>query len=67
MSQQVDEILNQIQHLDESERLALEQRLQELGESDWKSEIEQARQLARQQGLDQATIDEAIHELRYGS
>ena len=44
--------------------MVLEERLAELAEADWKREAEQAT-TARQRGIDEATIDEAIRELRY--
>lgn len=67
MSDAVRQLLDQIEQLPEEDRVVLEERLAELAEADWKREAEQARQLARQRGIDQATIDEAIHDLRYPS
>jgi hypothetical protein len=67
MSQQVEAILQQIELLDEADRLALDQRLQELAEVEWKHEAESARAMARRQGIDQQTIDDAVEDLRYGS
>ena len=67
MSPQVDAILKQIEGLDEADRIVLEQRLHELTESQWKREAENARVIARQRGIDQQTIDNAVDELRYGS
>jgi hypothetical protein len=67
MSQQVEAILQQIELLDGADRLALERRLQELAEVEWKHEAENARAVARQQGIDQRTIDDAVEDLRYGS
>lgn len=67
MSPQVDAILQQIERLDEADRLALEQRLQELAEAEWKREAENARADASQRGIDQRTIDDAVEELRHGS
>lgn len=66
MNQQVELILQQIEVLDESDRLVLEQRLQELSETDWNRQAENARIIARQQGIDQPTIDAAVEDLRYG-
>ena len=65
MSEAVYEILQRIQELPEEDRLLLEERLAELDEAEWKREAEQARQIARERGLDQAAIDQAIHDLRY--
>lgn len=67
MSPQVDAILNQIERLDEADRIVLERRLQELAETEWKREAEAARTIVRQSGIDQRTIDNAVDELRYGS
>lgn len=67
MSPQVDIILQQIETLDETDRLVLEQRLHELAEADWKSEAEKARADARQRGINQQSIDNAVDDLRYGS
>ena len=67
MSQQVEAILRQIESLDENDRLALEDRFQEISEVEWKQETESARVTAQQQGIDQHSIDDAIDNLRYGS
>ncbi len=67
MSQQLDAILQQIERLDEADRIALEQRLQELAEVRWKQEADGARAEARERGIDQRSIDDAVEELRYGS
>jgi hypothetical protein len=62
----VQTILAQIEQLPEADRLLLEQRLVERAEAEWKREAEAARRLARERGVDQAMIDQAIHELRHG-
>ena len=67
MSPQVEAILQQIERLDEADRLTLEQRLQELAEDEWKRDAESARASARDRGLNQQSIDEAVQRLRYGS
>jgi hypothetical protein len=67
MSPQVDAILQQIERLDEADRLVLEQRLQQLAEAEWTREAEAARAIARERGIDQQTIDDAVENLRYGS
>lgn len=67
MSPQVDVILEQIARLDEADRIILERKLQELSELQWKRDAESARDLARQRGIDQRAIDDAVDELRYGS
>jgi hypothetical protein len=67
MSEAVREILHRIEQLPEEDRLILEERLAELAEAEWRREAEQARQMARERGLDQAAIDRAIQDLRYSS
>jgi hypothetical protein len=67
MSPQVDAILQQIESLDEADRLLLEQRLQELMETAWRREAESARATARERGIDQKTIDDAVDAMRYGT
>ncbi len=65
MSEAVREILHRIEQLPEEDRLLLEERLTEIAEADWKCEAELARRAARERGLDQAAIDQAVHDLRY--
>ena len=62
----VQTILDQIERLPEADRLLLEQRLAELANAEWKREAEAAHRLARDRGVDQAVIDQAIHDLRHG-
>lgn len=64
MSEAVQEVLQRIEQLPEEDRLVLEERLAEWAEAEWKREAESARQVARERGLDQAAIDQAIEELR---
>jgi hypothetical protein len=65
MSEAVQDILQRIERLPDEDRLALEVRLAEIAEADWKIEAESARRIARERGLDQAAIDQAIRDLRY--
>jgi hypothetical protein len=67
MSPQVDAILAQIERLNEADRIALEQRLQDLAEAQWRREAADARAAASKQGINQPVIDDAIEGLRYGS
>jgi hypothetical protein len=67
MSDAVRQLLDRIEQLPDEDRLALEERLAEMVDADWKREVKQARKLARERGLDQAAIDQAIHNLRYPS
>jgi hypothetical protein len=59
--------LQRIEQLPADERLILEERLAEIAEADWKHEAEAARRIARARGLDQATIDQAVSDVRYPS
>jgi hypothetical protein len=64
MSPQVEAIWQQIERLDDADRLILAQRLHELVEAKWKREVESARVAAGERGIDQQTIDDAVEELR---
>ena len=65
MSEAVREILQRIEQLPEEDRLLLDERLTEIAETEWKREAKDARRIARERGLDQAAIDQAIYDLRY--
>jgi hypothetical protein len=67
MSPQVDAILQQIEQLEEADRLLLQERLQAWSDAQWELEAQSARGMARQRGIDQQTIDDAVEDLRYGS
>lgn len=67
MSPQLDAIWQQIQTLPDADRLALEERLQELTDQQWRQEATAAREIARERGIDQSFIDDAVEQFRYGS
>jgi hypothetical protein len=67
MSQHVEAIMQQIDLLNEADRLVLEQLLFEKAEREWLAEANAARIQAAEQGIDQRTIDAAIEGLRRGS
>ncbi len=67
MSEAVIEILQRIEQLPEADRLLLNERPAEFAEEEWRREAEAARRIARERGLDQASIDQAIKDLRYSS
>lgn len=67
MSEAVREILQRIDRLPDHDRKLLEAELVRRAEVEWKREAEAARSLARQQGIDQASIDQAVEQVRYGS
>jgi hypothetical protein len=60
----VQEIIERIKQLPETDRRLLEQRLAEMVEAEWRSAADEARQTARGKGVDQAAIDRAIEQLR---
>lgn len=63
----VDDILKLIDELSDPDRAVLEQQLSERAEAEWRTEAETARQQARERGIDQAAIDEAVRKHRYGT
>jgi hypothetical protein len=65
MSQQVDAILQQIDGLNEADRLLLVERLDDLQEARWQAQAAEARREAARRGVDQQTIDRAVEDLRY--
>ena len=67
MSEAVHEILDRIQRLPREERLLLEDHLAQQAEAEWQREVEEARRLAREKGIDQAAIDRAVERVRHGS
>jgi hypothetical protein len=62
----VNEILEKIDQLPSEERMILEQELAQRAEREWRQAAEEARRIAQERGLDQAAIDEAVREVRYG-
>jgi hypothetical protein len=66
VSEAVRDILERIQHLPAAERLELQGVLAEQAEAEWHREAEEARRSARQKGIDQAAIDRAVANVRYG-
>ena len=63
----VRDILQQIERLSAEERLDLSVRLAERQEDEWKAEADLARRSARERGITQATIDQALHDIRHGT
>jgi len=61
----IEEILQKIDQLPESERLLLEKRLAEREDTEWRQATDEARRAAKERGLDQAAIDEAVDRVRY--
>jgi len=66
MSQMVVEnIVKVIESLSEEDRQLLETRLAAIDELKWQKEAEEARVIARKEGIDQTNIDRTINKLRY--
>ena len=57
--------LDQIEQLPGAERQLLHQCLAERAQAEWRREAEAARRLARERGVDQTAMDQAIHNLRH--
>ena len=62
----VEDVLNRIRTLTEAERDLLERRLDEQREAEWQRLAAEARREAERRGIDQAAIDRAVEEVRYG-
>lgn len=63
----VDEILDAIDRLPDNDRALFERRLNERFEAEWRREAETARSDAAARGIDEAAIEAAIREYRYGT
>jgi hypothetical protein len=61
----VQEILEKIEQLSNEERLYLARRLTETSEAEWRREAESARLVAREKGIDQTAVDQAVDEVRH--
>jgi hypothetical protein len=66
MSAEVREILERIRRLPEPDRLELRSELSREEEQEWVQMLTQAREMARQRGIDDAAIVRAVESLRYG-
>ena len=62
----VEDVLARIRALTEAERDLLERRLDEQREAERQRLAAEARREARRCGVDQAAIDRAVEEVRYG-
>lgn len=63
----VEQILEQIDALPTEDQELLERELAGRFEARWRVEAASARREAAARGIDQATIDAAVHKHRYGS
>lgn len=62
----VYELLERIERLPSRDRALLDDLLAEREEREWQKEATEARRKAREQGIDQKAIDEAVSAVRYG-
>ena len=62
----VYELVERIERLPTKDRALLDDLLAEREEREWRQKATQARRRAREQGLDQEAIDEAVSAVRYG-
>jgi len=65
MSEAVLDILHRIQELPEHDRMLLQEHLAREAEAEWRREADEARRIAREKGIDQAAIDQAVEAVRY--
>jgi hypothetical protein len=63
----VQDILQRIERLSDRDRLDLSIRLAERQDDEWKAEAEMARRAARETGVTQAAIDQAVNDVRRGT
>ncbi len=61
----VREIIEKIEELSAEDRLLLDARLEELAEAAWRRESASARAESKAKGINQATIDREVEQLRY--
>jgi len=62
----VQSLLKRIEALPQQDRLLLEERLARQAQAAWDAEVRKARRIAKRRGIDQAVIDRAVEECRYG-
>jgi hypothetical protein len=62
----VQEILKKIDALPDKDRQRLERELVARAEAQWQGLAKAARAEARRRGIDQAAIDRAVRQVRYG-
>jgi len=62
----VDDILDRIKQLPREDRLLLDELLAQQEDQEWREEAAQARKMAQSRGIDQGTIDRAVHAVRHG-
>jgi hypothetical protein len=62
----VYELHERIEQLPSRDRALLDDLLAEREEQEWRKEATEARRKAREQGIDQEAIDEAVSAVRYG-
>lgn len=60
------DLIEQIKKLPEEERILLESLLARDEESEWNRQAAEARRAARDNGIDQEIIDQAVHAVRRG-
>lgn len=65
MSAIVRDILDRIAQLSEQDRLELERELARAADAEWERETAIASQVAKERGIDDATIQRVIDERRY--
>lgn len=59
-------ILEQIDQLSDDDWLTLSMHFARRTEAQWRKEADDARRVARDKGIAQSTIDQAVHQIRHG-
>ena len=62
----VDDILDRIKQLPREDRLLLDELLAQQEDQEWREEATKARKMAQNRGINQGTIDRAVHAVRHG-
>ena len=62
----VHELLDRVKKLPEEDRVLFDDLLAREEEREWREEVCRVRRAAREKGIDQDAIDQAVHAVRYG-
>lgn len=66
MGLSVDQLFDLIERMPEDDRLALEKRLSQRLEAEWREAVAENRRIAQARGITEDTIEQAIQRRRYG-
>jgi hypothetical protein len=63
----VRDILEKIEQLSDDDRLSLSMTLAERADAEWRTEVDGARRIAREKGITETAIGQALNEIRRGT